>query len=257
MNMNELLSISRTGLNGLQKAMDVTANNIANVNTTGYKERQVNFRELLNNATTANEASLSADAGNITMNRGLQVNQQSVNFKQGSLMTTDRALDLGIEGAGFFGVRDGQGNVYLTRDGNFSQDANGQIVTSDGYQVDVALVRPVEQWPKGDVKVDQNGVVQINETVVGQIVRYLPENEENLVIAGQNLYELAPGAAWVSSQTNPEAFGQIHAYKLENSSVDLAQSMTDMIITQRSYSLNSRVLQSTDDMYNVINRFTD
>ncbi|MCD5002868.1 flagellar hook-basal body protein [Enterococcus saccharolyticus] len=260
MNLNSLLHVSRSGVNGMQKKMDVTSNNIANVNTTGYKEKQVSFRELLNNPTTNNDAPLAANA-QVALSRGTGADEQSVNFSQGSYLQTNSPYDFAIQGAGFFGVRDADNQLVLTRDGNFGRDEVGRLVNNRGQAVEMNLTVPYQEWPTGTPVVDTYGNVSIVDggttTNVGRLVMYLPENNENLIADGNNQYSVVAGTNLATSDANPELFGDIAQNRLENSNVNLAQSMTDMIATQRAYSLNTRVLQSTDEMLSVVNRFTE
>lgn len=261
MNLNSLLHVSRSGINGLQKHMDVTSNNIANVNTTGYKEKQISFRELLNNPTTAEEVDFPENTQNLGFNRGVTIEEQGVNFSQGSFTDTQSAYDFAIEGAGFFGVREASGELLLTREGNFGRDVLGQLVNQRGQVVEMATTVPYQQWPEGTPSVDSYGNVSIvngdNNYPVGQILLFMPENSDDLVADGSNLFRVANEANLQTSLTNPNAFGNIRQASLENSNVDLAKSMTDMIATQRAYTLNTRVLQSTDDMLSTVNRFTE
>ncbi|WP_207942441.1 flagellar basal-body rod protein FlgG [Enterococcus sp. DIV2402] len=260
MNLNSLLHVSKSGINGLQQSLDRTANNIANVNTTGYKEKQTSFRELLTNQTTAQEVNLPVNA-EVAFNRGVETAQQSVVFRQGALRSSDSPLDLAIQGEGFFGVRDANNQLLLTRDGNFGFDANGTLVNSQGLRVDTTLTVPYQQWPQGKPVIDQAGNISITangtSTPVGRVMMYLPENPETIVLTGDNLYQVEPGTVVRNSNENIEGLGTIQQSMLENSNVELARSMTEMITTQRAYSLNTRVLQSTDEMLSIVNRFTD
>ena len=137
MNMSQILSISRSGLNAYQHEMDVVSNNLANVDTLGYKDKRTTFQELLNNGTNANEVGLSQNAGNVAINAGLNVQQVNENLSQGAFKSTAGTYDLAIDGEGYFGVRDGANNLYLTRDGSFRRDADGNLVTSKGMKVEV------------------------------------------------------------------------------------------------------------------------
>ena len=148
MNMSQILSISRSGLNAYQREMDVVSNNLANVDTLGYKDKRTTFQELLNNGTNANEVGLSQNAGNVAINAGLNVQQVNENPGQGAFKSTAGTYDLAIDGEGYFGVRDGANNLYLTRDGSFRRDADGNLVTSKGMKVEVQSNVPSSQWPR-------------------------------------------------------------------------------------------------------------
>ena len=160
MNMSQILSISRSGLNAYQREMDVVSNNLANVDTLGYKDKRTTFQELLNNGTNENEVGLSQNAGNVAINAGLNVQQVNENLSQGAFKSTAGTYDLAIDGEGYFGVRDGANNLYLTRDGSFRRDADGNLVTSKGMKVEVQSNVPSSQWPKdGEVSISTSGYV--------------------------------------------------------------------------------------------------
>ncbi|WP_056967275.1 flagellar hook-basal body protein [Liquorilactobacillus sucicola] len=259
MNMNSLLSINKSGLNGLQKSMDVISNNIANVNTVGYKNRDTSFQELLNNQATAQEVALSPRAANTALNEGLEVNQENINFAQGSLQNTASPYDLAVEGQGFFGVYDQNNNLLLTRNGDFHPNGSGQLVNQQGYRLSIEATVPQDRWPKGNVRIDSNGTINIQDgerTVqVGRIPLYRPNNTNDLQAAGNNLYRVVNGG-----QINPVfngGLGSIQQYHLENSTVDLSDSMSNMIITQRAYGLNTKAVQAVDDMLGVVNKFSE
>ena len=135
MNMSQILSISRSGLNAYQREMDVVSNNLANVDTLGYKDKRTTFQELLNNGTNANEVGLSQNAGNVAINAGLNVQQVNENLIQGVFKSTAGTYDLAIDGEGYFGVRDGAINLCVTRDGSFRRDVEGNLVTFMGMKV--------------------------------------------------------------------------------------------------------------------------
>lgn len=128
-------------LNAYQREMDVVSNNLANVDTLGYKDKRTTFQELLNNGTNANEVGLSQNARNVAINAGLNVQQVNENPVQGVFKSTAGTYDLAIDGEGYFGVRDGANNLYLTRDGSFRRDVEGNLVTSKGMKVEVQSKR--------------------------------------------------------------------------------------------------------------------
>jgi flagellar basal-body rod protein FlgG len=253
MNMSQILSISRSGLNAYQHEMDVVSNNLANVDTLGYKDKRTTFQELLNNA---NEVGLSQNAGNVAINAGLNVQQVNENSGQGVFKSTAGTYDLAIDGEGYFGVRDGANNLYLTRDGSFRRDADGNLVTSKGMKVEVQSNVPSSQWPKdGEVSISTSGYVSIGNVRVGRILLFRPQNSIDMNDIGNNLYR-CDGNLISSANTNA-GFGQINQGMVELSNVDVADTMSKMIITQRAYQMNSKALQSTDEMLQTINKFTE
>lgn len=256
MNMSQILSISRSGLNAYQREMDVVSNNLANVDTLGYKDKRTTFQELLNNGTNANEVGLSQNAGNVAINAGLNVQQVNENLSQGAFKSTAGTYDLAIDGEGYFGVRDGANNLYLTRDGSFRRDADGNLVTSKGMKVEVQSNVPSSQWPKdGEVSISTSGYVSIGNVRVGRILLFRPQNSIDMNDIGNNLYR-CDGNLISSANTNV-GFGQINQGMVELSNVDVADTMSKMIITQRAYQMNSKALQSTDEMLQMINKFTE
>lgn len=256
MNMSQILSISRSGLNAYQREMDVVSNNLANVDTLGYKDKRTTFQELLNNGTNTNEVGLSQNAGNIAINAGLNVQQVNENLSQGAFKSTAGTYDLAIDGEGYFGVRDGANNLYLTRDGSFRRDADGNLVTSKGMKVEVQSNVPSSQWPKdGEVSISTSGYVSIGNVRVGRILLFRPQNSIDMNDIGNNLYR-CDGNLISSANTNA-GFGQINQGMVELSNVDVADTMSKMIITQRAYQMNSKALQSTDEMLQTINKFTE
>ena len=256
MNMSQILSISRSGLNAYQREMDVVSNNLANVDTLGYKNKRTTFQELLNNGTNTNEVGLSQNAGNVAINAGLNVQQVNENLSQGAFKSTAGTYDLAIDGEGYFGVRDGANNLYLTRDGSFRRDADGNLVTSKGMKVEVQSNVPSSQWPKdGEVSISTSGYVSIGNVRVGRILLFRPQNSIDMNDIGNNLYR-CDGNLISSANTNA-GFGQINQGMVELSNVDVADTMSKMIITQRAYQMNSKALQSTDEMLQTINKFTE
>lgn len=256
MNMSQILSISRSGLNAYQREMDVVSNNLANVDTLGYKDKRTTFQELLNNGTNANEVGLSQNAGNVAINAGLNVQQVNENLSQGAFKSTAGTYDLAIDGEGYFGVRDGANNLYLTRDGSFRRDADGNLVTSKGMKVEVQSNVPSSQWPKdGEVSISTSGYVSIGNVRVGRILLFRPQNSIDMNDIGNNLYRCDGNL--ILSANNNAGFGQINQGLVELSNVDVADTMSKMIITQRAYQMNSKALQSTDEMLQTINKFTE
>ncbi|MHC5269559.1 flagellar hook-basal body protein [Enterococcus sp. LJL98] len=254
--MNHLLNISRSGINGLQQKLDVTAHNLANVNTAGYKRKTLQFRELLNNP-IANQAPVNENANPAVINRGVEGLVMQDLWQQGSFLETGNPWHFAIEGDGFFGVRDANNQLLLTRAGAFGQDETGRLVNQQGEAVEMTDFLPSNQWPKGEIHVTASGAVSIvhadQQTPVGQIRLYQPTDFNALVAVGENHFQVNPGTALVESLQG----SRIRQGSLEQSTVDVAQSMSDMLVTQRAYSLNTRALQSTDEMFSTINRFTE
>lgn len=252
--MNHSLSISLTGLKGLQHNLDTVSNNVANVNTSGYKKKETVFQELLLNDNQAGAVDLSPNVTNSGINRGVKVSQNSVNVSQGGLVSGGGPYDLAIAGQGFFGVKGADNQLVLTRDGSFRPDQNGALRNSSGDRLEVAYTVPQGEWPAGSPMIRENGDIFVGAQEVGKVLLFNVDNPSQLQELGNNKYGIN-GAALQSSQMNPEGFGGIKQGYLESSNVDLAESMSEMIITQRAYSMNAKVLQSTDEMMQRINEF--
>ncbi|WP_281165301.1 flagellar hook-basal body protein [Liquorilactobacillus sicerae] len=260
MNVSDILSINQSGLDGLQNSLDTIANNVSNVSTVGYKSRDTSFGEALENSITQRDANYdTSQQESLGIASGMTAQQESINFTQGDLKSTDSQYDLAIEGNGFFGVRDSSGQLYLTRDGDFHQDADGNIVNSSGYKLDIQTTIPESQWPQGTLTVSSSGQVSIESdgqtTQVGTVTLYQPTDLQDLQEVGNNLYQLT-GGNLLSSANGGSNFGSIKQYCLEDSTVDLSDSMSNLILTQRAYELNARSLETTDDILGTINQFT-
>lgn len=245
------LNISKSGLNAIQTSMDALSNDLANVNTTGYKSKNIRFNELLKNDLKSGNIQLSDQAQNSSINRGTKSAYTTMNHGQGSLMSDDNPYHLAIEGSGFFGVTDANNQFYLTRDGAFQLNGDKSITNSHGDRLAIEATVPVEQWPQGDVDISENGEVTIQSidgnTLVGTISLFDPADTDALVSVGENKFTYNGDYA----QTD----GSIRQFYLEGSNIDLADAITDMMLAQRSYSLNMKVAQGTDEMMSVINQF--
>ncbi|MCP0886234.1 flagellar hook basal-body protein [Ligilactobacillus sp. WILCCON 0076] len=256
MGVNNTFSTSLTGMNGLQTQLDIVANNVSNSNTTGYKTQQASFSELLNKDITED---VTEDEQPLAVNMGVKVTSGEADYSQGTISETGVSTDFAINGNGFFGVTDTSGNLYLTRDGDFSFDANGDLVNSQGYKVSMNATVPTNQWPSGTLNVSSNGEMSINtgtESVqVGQLAIYEPSSLSSLINRGDNLYSVATGTTLNSNLNGATDLGSIKQGALESSNVDLASEMSNLIIAQRAYSLNSQMLKSNDDMWESINSF--
>ncbi len=254
--MNHLLNISRSGINGLQKKLDVTAQNLANVNTVGYKHKTLQFKELLNNPINA-QAPANQNALPAAINRGTKAEEEQNLFQSGSLSETGNTWDFAISRESFFGVRNQNGQLLLTKDGAFHQNETGALVNQSGQTVEVVAIIPTNQWPKGETHVDPSGNITIkqgaNYLQVGRLQTYQATNENDLQAVGNNTYQLNTTGQLIQNPIN----ATIRQGVLEQSTTDVAQTMTEMMVTQRAYSLNTRALQSTDEMFSTINRLTD
>lgn len=245
------LSISKSGMNAIQNQMDAVSNDIANINTTGYKSKNISFNELLLNDMNAEEAYLSDTAQGSGIASGTKSAVTSTNFAQGALVSDSNDYHLAIAGEGFFGVVGENGEQYLTRDGAFQVNSDKSITNGNGDTLDIQTAIPTNQWPEGDVSIAENGEVMIHSengsTLVGTISLFYPTRTNAMQPVGENKFSY--------DGTFGAGDGSIQQHYLEASNVDLASSITEMMLAQRSYSLNLKVAQGTDEMASVINQF--
>lgn len=240
--MNLSLNISKGGMKAHQKAMANISNNIANVNTDGFKTKSAHFVSLLHN-------DMATADGNFAVNAGVRTDVLGNNFSQGSLVGSPSTLQLSVEGEGFFQVEDGLGNTYLTRDGGFFKDETGQLVNTSGDYLVFDAAVPMAAWPAdGALAVAPTGELTVDGQLVGSVPVFLPESQESLVPVGGNKFEYTGGNLQNGN-------GQILQNYAESSNVDLAQEFANMIVTQRAYSLNVKVAQANDETMQLINQF--
>lgn len=261
--MNSILNIGKTGLHATQRKMDSIADDIANVNTYGYKRKDIGFQELLNNQIHENDVILSDNANNTAINMGTKSSVSSVNFQQGTIIETSGEFDLAIEGQGFFGVFDGEGNLSLTRDGNFHFNPDGSITNANGYYLSIDYDIEPEEWSNEKIIISPDGRILQNfegedveeegQVEVARLVLYNPQVLNSLIPLGEGRYLPNDNVALYNSIDDEEGFGNIRQYALEQSNVDLAKSLTEMITSQRAYSLSLKTVQTTDEIMSIIN----
>ena len=242
-----------SGMKAQQLNIDVTSNNLANVNTAGFKKGRAEFQDLMYR--TARAAGAPVNTGSTTpvgMQIGNGVRSVAISriFSQGDFQQTENPYDLTVEGDGFFQVQLPDGTTAYTRDGTFKVDAQGQLVTSEGY-----LLQPNVTVPENarDVTVSGEGVVTAtidgNAAQLGevQIARFV--NPAGLTAMGQNLFRPteASGAPIVSAP-GVEGMGRILQGYVESSNVRVIEEMVNLIVAQRAYEANSKSIQTADDM---------
>ena len=255
--MYNVLNLSKTGLKSMQTKMDAVADELANSNTYGYKKKEISFRELLTNETYDNEVIMSPNVNGFNINMGSRSDIATINFQQGPIIESPRQFDMAISGEGFFGVRDANNNLLLTRNGSFHIDSNQMISDANGYPLEVEYLIDIEEWDFQNLSINASGeinkVSQDETEILGKIILYKPEVMDSLTTLGENRYMPSENVQLFNSIDHDEEFGEIIQYALESSNVDITKTMTDMIITQRAYSLNSRAIQTTDDIMSMIN----
>jgi flagellar basal-body rod protein FlgG len=249
------LHVARTGLDAQSTRMQVIANNLANVNTTGFKRDRAAFETLAYQVMTAPGSASSSQTNyaiGLNVGTGVATTGTARIETQGSLITTNNALDLAIEGGGYFQIQMPDGRIGYTRAGDFNLSSEGTIVTPDGMPV-----QPQIQIPDGatSISVGADGTVtaqiagQATTTELGRIetARFL--NPAGLQAIGNNLLveSAASGAPQVGA-AGAEGRGSIRSGALEASNVNVVEELVDMIETQRAYEVNSKMIQATDEM---------
>jgi flagellar basal-body rod protein FlgG len=252
---NAALQVARTGLDAQNERMRVIANNLANVNTTGFKRDRAEFATLAYQMMTAAGARSSGEnqyAVGLNLGTGVRVAGTGRVTTQGSLSTTDNPLDLAIEGEGYFQVARPDGSTGYTRAGNFHLSSEGKLVTGDGMPVQPEIQIPdgaqsVTIGTDGTVSVTLAGQTEASEVGKIEIARFV--NSAGLQAIGNNLYtETAASGTAQAGPAGAEGRGSIRQGSLEGSNVNVVQELVDMIETQRAYEVNSKMVSSTDEM---------
>lgn len=248
-------------MESLQQSLDVTANNLANVNTTGFKKTKIEFQDLVYQEQQVAGSELEGGAvvpTGVQIGHGVQLASTAKVFSNGELTKTDGKLDMAITGNGFFEVQLPDGTQAFTRDGGFQMDDTGQIVTSQGYTVlgnfqaipadhtDIAIA------PDGTVTVHtQNG----QETFQVQVSRF--QNPGGLRSLGGNLFVQSEASGDPEVGTpGSDGFGALRHGYLEMSNVKVVEEMVNLIVAQRAYEANSKSIQAADEMAQMANNLS-
>ncbi|MFD1328418.1 flagellar basal-body rod protein FlgG [Mycoplana ramosa] len=254
------LAIAATGMNAQQTNLEVIANNIANINTTGYKRARAEFSDLLYQTERAQGVPNRANAAIVPEGAiiGLGVKTAAVRnlHLQGSLTQTGNSFDIALVGRGWFQIEAPDGTTLYTRSGAFNTNADGQLVTLDGYTVAPGITVPAEATA---VTVNRSG--QVFATVngedqdLGQITLANFINEAGLEPLGENLFREteASGDAIVGAP-DENGFAYMQQNYLEASNVDPVKEITDLISAQRAYEMNSKIIQAADEMAAVVSK---
>jgi flagellar basal-body rod protein FlgG len=258
--MFKALNTAATGMQAQQTNMDTIANNIANVNTTGFKKSRAEFEDLLYQTQKEPGAQTGLNAISPTgVQTGLGVRTAAVqkNFDLGSAKMSGAPLDIMIEGPGFFPVQLDDGQIGYTRDGSFQKDPNGRIVDKNGKLLIPEITIPAAT---SGIQIDPNGQVQITVSgsstpqTIGQIQIVNFVNPAGLKSIGKNLY-VPTGASGQPAQGVPgtSGTGQLAQGQIEASNVNIVEEMVNMISAQRSYEMNSKAIQAADQMLQSLN----
>ena len=253
--MNRSLWIAKSGMEGQQFKLDTISNNLANVATNGYKRAGVVFEDLmydsLRTAGAASSDQTQLPTG-LQVGLGARVSASTRNFSQGNLQQTGNNLDLAIKGQGFFQIQLPDGSTAYTRDGSFQLDPNGQLVTTNGHVLLPGITIPpnaqsVTLAPDGTVNVTVPG--QAAAQSVGQLQLATFINPGGLEPRGQNLYaETAASGQPTAGAPGTDGRGGLMQGYVEGSNVNVVEELVAMIATQRAYELNSKAIQTTDQM---------
>lgn len=255
------LHTAATGMNAMQHQIDVTTNNIANVNTSGFKQDRAEFQDLMYeslNYTAGKTSEITTNPTGMDVGLGVRVSGIQKNFLQGDLKNTSNELDLAIEGKGFFQIELTNGETGYTRNGAFKIDGEGNVVNGDGN-----LLTPQITVPDNitSLTIAKDGVVtgvngRDNQTVeLGQIELRNFINPAGLTPRGGSLF-MASEASGDPINGNPsqERFGGLRQGMIELSNVKLVNEMVDLITAQRGYEANSKSIKTTDEMLELINQ---
>jgi flagellar basal-body rod protein FlgG len=247
------------GMIGQQANIDTISNNLANVNTSGFKKMRADFEDLLYQTvkvagTPATEETV-VPVG-IQMGHGVKLAATQRMFNQGALQNTDNVYDMAINGEGFFRIQMYDGSWAYTRDGAFKIDEDGRLVTSNGYWVLPDIIMPEGFLPE-KINVTKDGRVSVivpqideNEPVqVGQLELYRFPNPVGLTAVGENLFKVSNASGQpIAGRPGYEGMGRIEHRFLEMSNVSVVREMVDLIVAQRAYEFNSRTIQTSDSM---------
>lgn len=241
--MIENLNIGAAAMLAQQQHIEVVSNNLANVNTFGYKAQREGFSDLLYKKTDRSQPdSLEMGLGSRTVQAGRA-------FGQGSLQRTDSPLDVGIEGPGFFTVKLTDGSTGLTRDGDLHVDAKGHLVNSTGAMLQPRVTIP-SGTPESEIAIGQDGTITASGKKVGRINLVDVRAPQELRAAGGNAFTTTPESG---KAVRANADTAVRQGTLEMSNVDTANEMVEMIDAQRAYTMASKVISTADEMYQIAN----
>ncbi|WP_417333938.1 flagellar basal-body rod protein FlgG [Halarcobacter sp.] len=255
------LYTAATGMNSMQHQIDVTSNNISNVNTSGFKKDRAEFQDLMYeslNYTAGRTSQNSINPTGMDVGLGVRISGIQKDFLQGDLKNTSNPLDVAIEGKGFFQITQPNGEIAYSRNGQFKLDNEGNIVNGNGYLLEPQITVPDNLV---DISIGTDGIVtgkdpQTEEEVeIGQITIADFINPAGLTPAGESLYKAseASGDPIVGNPTEDQ-LGGLRQGMIELSNVKLVNEMVDLITAQRAYEANSKAITTTDSMLDTVNR---
>lgn len=259
--MLRALSTAATGMIGQQNYLDVISNNIANVNTTGFKKSRVEFQDMLSQVVKTPGAMINQGTFQpvgIEYGLGVKTSATTKVFSQGTAISTDRNLDVAIQGEGFYQVMRSDGTLAYTRDGSFEIDSNGQICTADGL-----LIQPQIAIPQNATEIDitEDGNVSVStgndttQTIVGtiQLVRF--QNPSGLLSVGHNMYvETSASGSPIQDTPGQNGMGTLQQGFLEGSNVQVVEELIGLIKAERAFESNSKIISTSSDILKQTNQ---
>ena len=257
------LRSAASGMYAQQLNIEVISNNIANINTTGFKKNKAEFQDLMyqdvqiNPLTTSTPGVYENSAQSIQIGDGVKPASTEKNFAQGDVTATNNQLDMAIQGDGFFQVRKPDGTFVYTRDGSFKINADGTLVTNSGYTLDPDITVNEDTL---SLSISRDGTVESEEaggasSSLGNIELVKFINPGGLKALGDNLYAETPESGTpIVGTPGADGFGEIHQGYLESSNVDIVQEMVSMITAQRAYEINSKTVQTVQEMMQMANQ---
>ena len=259
--MYPALWIAKTGLDAEQTRMSVISNNLANVNTTGFKRDRAVFEDLIYQnirQTGANSTEDTTLPSGLYLGTGVRTVATQKLHTQGNIVQTSNSFDIAVQGSGFFQITHPDGTIVYTRDGSFGLDSSGQMVTQDGYQLDPAITVPPNSL---SVTIGSDGTVSAliagsgTPTQIGNITLAQFINPTGLEAIGNNLYRESGSSGTPQVDTpGQNGAGTLIQGSLESSNVNVVEELVNMIETQRAYEMNSKAISTTDEMLRYINQ---
>jgi flagellar basal-body rod protein FlgG len=258
--MNQGLWIAKTGLDAQQTRMAVVSNNLANVNTTGFKQGRAVFEDLLYQNVRQSGGQTSQDTelpSGMHLGTGVRIVATEKLFTQGSVQQTNNALDVAINGRGFFQVEQPDGSLAYSRDGTFQLNDQGELVTASGYRIQPGISIPDAAQ---SITIGTDGIVSVrlpgqsSTTQVGSLQTVDFINPVGLQPIGENLYiETASSGTAQAGTPGQNGLGALNQGALEGSNVNVVSELVNMIETQRAYEMNSKAISTNDQMMQYIN----
>jgi flagellar basal-body rod protein FlgG len=253
--MMRALNTAATGMAAQQTNVDVIANNLANVNTTGFRRARAEFEDLIYQTYRTPGGSVGDNQRlptGIQLGEGVRTVSTTQIHMQGSLLQTGNSLDVAIEGSGFFQITRPGGQVAYTRNGDFKTDAEGRLVTGDGFQVEPAIVVPQNATSVTISSTGQVSVTTADQTTtqeIGQLQLANFVNPSGLAAIGRTMFVPTDASGQpLVSQPGQEGIGTLQQGFLESSNVEVVNEMIDLIASQRAYEVNQKVITTADEM---------